>query len=306
MKYILLSIVLIFSIDKSQSQIMGSILGEATRKINRKVEDKLVQVISDEIVRRAFKPVERTMDSLMRERFQDSIGTQEEVDWDKWSEAYTNYLSNMNAAVDLPPSYSFDVIQMVETTSNKEKSNVTLYYSENQGIFGIETEDKKEGKSTIVLDVEKDAAIMYSTDKKGNKSGQVVPNFFKMMSSFANDSNVKVDDEDDMKFKATGKTKKVAGYTCQEYKGESKEDNISMYLTQDFPVKKDKSMESFFMKFAPESYNKNNAYKDINGVVLEYENISKTKKSETNTWVTKSVKKEAFKINNDEYGLMKE
>lgn len=306
MKYILLSIILIFSIDQSQSQIMGSILGEATRKINRKVEDKLIQVISDEIVRRAFQPVERTMDSLMRERFQDSIGTQEEVDWDKWSEAYTNYLSNMNAAVDLPPSYSFDVIQMVETTSNKDKSNVTIYYSENQGIFGIETEDKKEGNSLIVLDVEKDAAIMYMTDKKGSKSAQVVPNFFKMMSSFANASNVKVEGDDDFKIKATGKSKKIAGYTCQEYKGESNEENITMYLTQDFPVKKDKSMESFFMKFAPESYNKNNAYKDINGVMLEYENINKTKKSNNSTWVTKSVKKEAFKISNDEYGLMKD
>ena len=292
-----------FLIGVCQAQILGNILGEATRKINRKVEEKLVQVISDEIVRRAFKPIDRTMDSLMRQQFQDSLGQTEKVDWDKWGEAYADYLKNMNTSVDLPETYEFNVVQKVESTHNKEKTQITLYYSESEGVFGIETEEKKEGKNIVVLDVKKDAAVMYTIDNKGQKSGQVVANFFKMTSAFANSAAVSEAQDNDLKISATGKTKTIAGYKCQEYKGESSDENITLYLTQEFPVSKDKSMEAFFMKFAPEAYNKNNSYKALNGVMLEYENISKTKKSDTSQWITQSVKKEKFVLNNKDYGL---
>lgn len=290
----------------AQSQIMGNILGEVTRKINRKVEEKLVKVISDEIVRRAFNPVEKTMDSLMRQQYQDSLGTQGEVDWEKWSEAYTDYLANMNKTVDLPQSYNFNLIHKVETTNNKDKSLVTLYYSEDNSVFGIETEDNKESKNIIVLDIEKDAAIMYTIDNKGEKSGQIVPNFFKMASALGSPQDNTNNNPENITINATGKTKTVAGLNCKEYIGESENDNFTMYVTTEFPLEKDKSMDRFFMKFAPESYNRNNSYKNIEGVMMAYENISKTNKSDTSTWSTISVKKESFMLDNKDFGLIKE
>lgn len=288
----------------SHSQILGNILGEATRKINRKVEEKIVQVVADEIVKRAFRPIEKSIDTLLRQQFEDSLNTQGEIDINQWSAAYADYLSQMNTSVELPPSYSFNLIQKVEMTDNNDKSYVTLYYSDSGNVFGMETHEKNNERQIVVLDMEKEAAIMYLIDKNGEKSGQVVPNFFKLASAFSQSVKTDSSETNEMKIEATGKTRNVAGFTCQELKGESKDENITLYVTEDFPIQKNQTMDQFLMKFAPESYQQNSMNRELKGMMLEYENIPKKRPSEKSKWVTQSVRKESFVITNKDFGLV--
>lgn len=289
----------------SHAQILGNILGEATRKINRKVEEKIVQVVADELVRRAFRPIEKSIDTLLRLQFQDSLYAQEGMDTQELSQAYVDYLSQMNTSVDLPPSYSFNLIQKVEMTDNNDKSYVSMYYTDSGSVFGMETEEKNEGRQIIVLDMDREAAIMYLVDKNGNKSAQVVPHFFKLAASFSKSVQSDSTDSEAMFIKATGNSKMVAGYRCKEFKGESPDEFITLYLSEDFPVQKSQTMDQFIMKFAPEAYNKNKMNEDLKGMMLEYENISKKRKTDKSTWITKSVKKESFVITNKDFGLDK-
>jgi hypothetical protein len=289
----------------SHSQILGNILGEATRKINRKVEEKIVQAVADEIVRRAFRPIEKSIDTLLRQQFEDSLQNQDEIDINQWSAAYADYLTQMNTSVELPPAYSFNLIQKVEMTDNNDKSYVTLYYSDTGNVFGMETHEKSDERQIVVLDLEKEAAIMYLIDKNGEKTGQVVPNFFKLASAFSQSAQTDLAESDEMKIEATGKTRNVAGYICQEFKGESSEENITLYLTEDFPIQKSQSMDQFLMKFAPDSYKKNNLNRELKGMMLEYENVHKKRTSDKSKWVTQSVKSESFVITNKDFGLDK-
>lgn len=118
------------------AQILGGIMNEAKRKLERKIEDKIIQAVSDELAQRAFKPIDQAIDSMMRQKYQDSINNGQPFDHEKMGEAYTVFLSSLNSSVNLPEKYTFDVTQEVENIdySKKKRNYIKLHYSKNNAI----------------------------------------------------------------------------------------------------------------------------------------------------------------------------
>jgi hypothetical protein len=305
MKFIIITLILLsLSFHQLNAQIFGGIMNEAKRKLERKIEDKIIQAVSDELVKRAFRPVEQSIDSLLREKYQDSIAQGDDVDWEKVGTAYGEFLNGMNKAVDLPDKYTFDVTQEIEITDyDKKKNNIKLHYSKKDTILAMENIDDEKSKSIVVIDIAKDAMIMYTIDKKGKKTGQVVPSVLKFTQSISSAStkNTK-DDLSDFKVQKTGKSKKIAGYNSDEYKGNSSKEEITMYLSTNFPINTQKTMQAYLSKLAPPSYNENMTY-SLNGIMLESENMRLDEKGEKTTWKTKKISEKSFDIVNIDYGL---
>lgn len=305
MKKLVVLILVVITSNISQGQILGRIMNEAKRKVEQKVEDKIVQAVSEELARRAFKPIDEAMDSMMRQKYQDSVAHGQKVDWDKAGKAYGDFLAGMNRAVTLPEKYSFDVTQEVEVIdySNK-RTYLKLHYSKEGGYMGMETVDDKQEQQFIVMDMQQDAMVLFTKDKKGKKTGQAIPNVMKLSAGLA--ASVKTDEASKPSFRIdkTGNSKKVAGYTCSEYKGQTDEENVMMYVSDNFPVDMRKGYVAYMSRIAPASFTENSR-QAVNGVMMEYENSRKDGKEKT-TWVTKKVSEKQFSVNVSEYSFDRE
>lgn len=272
----------------------------AKRKLEQKIADKVVESLSEELARRAFKPIEQAMDSVMRERYKDSINNGQEVDWEKMNASYMDFLNDMNKSVELPESYHFDVTQEVEFIDyDKNKKLIKLYYSKMDSILGMETVEEKHTTQLVLMDMSRDAIVLYTTEKNGKKTAQAIPSVMKLASAMASSAPK---DETKYTITKTGKTKKIAGYNTEEYNGESEEEYATLYITKDFPVDIKNNFATYMKQFAPASYNDN--IKDVGeGIMLQYENKSKAEPDKKTTWITKKVRTEGIDIVNSEYGF---
>ena len=297
-----MSLFLLTSSIGAHAQILGSIMREAQRKLERKIEDKIVDAVSDEIARRAFRPVEEAIDSMMRQKYRDSINGGKEVDWDKASAAYGQFLDDMNKAVDLPESYTFDIIQEVETTDHKGKKNqMTLYYARKEAIMGMENIDDKKSSQLVVMDLERDVMVLYTTDKKGQKKAQAIPSVMKFSGAMA--ASVKKDEKpkpSDFKIEKTGKTKKIAGYTGYEYKGESKEVDMDMYVCEDLETSWSSKTAAYMKTVAPAAYVESSQNMQ-GGIMLAFENTKKEGNKEKTRWDTRKLTEKTYLIKNADY-----
>lgn len=298
-------ILLVATANIAQGQIFGRIMNEAKRKVEQKVEDKIVQAVSEELARRAFKPIDEAVDSMMRQKYQDSVAHGQKVDWDKAGKAYGEFLAGMNKAVTLPDKYSFDVTQEVEVIdySNK-RTYLKLHYTKTGNYLGMETVDENREQQFIVMDMQQDAMVLFSQDKKGKKTGQAIPNVMKLSAGLMASVKTEKDGTPAFKINKTGNSKKVAGYTSQEYKGETTDENVTMFISDNFPVNYSKGYVSYMSRIAPASYTENSQLM-TNGVMMEYENVRKDGKEKT-TWVTKKVSEKPFGIIVSEYQFDKE
>lgn len=102
------------------AQILGGFMNEAKRKLERKIEDKIIQAVSDELAQRAFKPIDQAIDSMMRKKYQDSINNGQPFDHEIMGEDYTVYLNSVNLA----EKYTFDVTQEVENIDYSKKKKL--------------------------------------------------------------------------------------------------------------------------------------------------------------------------------------
>lgn len=305
MKSILICLIILTAGITTDAQILGGIMNEAKRKLERKIEDKIIQAVSDELAQRAFKPIDQAIDSMMRKKYQDSLNNGQPYDHEKMGEAYAAFLSSLNSSVNLPEKYTFDVTQEVETIDYSKKRNyIKLHYAKNNAIIGIETIDEKLEKQLVVMDLSQDIMVLYTTDKKGKKTGQAIPSVMKLAGAMTNKLKVTDSISYQMNLKKTGKTKKIAGYTGTEYKGNSANEDIIMYISDQFPIKWEKTFSQYTKQFAPEPFTEN---VDISegGVMLEYENTRKDEKGEKTTWVTKKVSEKTFSIITSEYEFSK-
>ncbi|MCZ2102295.1 MAG: DUF4412 domain-containing protein [Chitinophagales bacterium] len=296
---IIISLFCIFAVVVADAQIFGGIMNEAQRKLERKIENKIVQVVSDEIANRAFRSLEASMDSLLLQEYEASGDSGRKVD-------YAEFLENLNKKVDLPEKYTFDLTQEVEITDYDGKKNkVKFHYSKTASIIGIEQVNDEKDKQTVVMDIDRDAMIMYTVSKKGEKSGQVVPSVMKLSKAIVNSAaDASKEDDETMTIKKTGKTKKIAGYQADEYVGSSEKEEIKVYMAKDFPVYPQATMQTYLDRVVPSAYRENSALmKDKNTVMLEYENKQKKSKSEKTTFVTQKVIEKSFDFVNQEYGL---
>jgi len=289
-----------------EAQIFGGIMNEAKRKMERKIEDKIIQAVSDELAQRAFKPIDQAIDSMMRKKYRDSLGNDQPFDNEKTKEAYLTFLSGLNSSVDLPDKYTFDITQEIEIIDYSKKRNyVKLHYAKSNGIIGMETTDEKQTKQLVVMDLTKDIMVLYTTDKKGKKTAQTIPSVMKLTGAITNAIVSKADSS--IQFiqpVKTGKTKKIAGYMGSEFKSASESEDVVMYISEHFPIQWDQNFTNYTRQFAPAPFTENISFAN-GGIMLEYENTRKDEKGEKSTWITKKISEKTFSVVNTEYEFNK-
>jgi hypothetical protein len=292
-------VLLIFVADTLDAQITRRLRNQTLRNLEKRVEQKMLDAAAEELAKKAFRPIERAIDEMLKESFKDSLGHDEEVDWEKMGEAYAGFLQGLNQAADLPESYRFDLTMHIDMQDyDGQNNNMIIHFSESEALFGFQSPDENEQEQLIVVDLEKDLIVIYSTDKKGNKSAQAIPSMMGLLAAVSNSTEV---DEQDYKVERTNTTRNILGYTTRLYNSSTKDEEIQSYIAEEFPVSWQKSFGSYLERFAPNAFAEQAAAYD--GMVLQSTSTQKSDPKKKSTWEATKIDKDTINIVNAEYTL---
>ena len=223
---------------------------EVDRRINNAVDkefDKLLNKKSDEEADSSATPGNSDTENELPQSSKKSSSSAKSGR----SSAYLKSLG-LNAPVNVNESYSYNgYIQMGITNwdskGNEEtQSNYNTYFNESAGSFAMEFFEPGKEKSFIIFDTENKQMIILSQDGD-EKTGIVTPINYDAggtdsisESQGTNESaNSDVDKDYAMQnpnYKKTGRTKRVSGYSCDEYLYEDEDTELSLWVTKDLPA----------------------------------------------------------------------
>jgi hypothetical protein len=299
-KVVYLSILLVgLSLSLDAQGILNRVMRRSLQKAENKVEDMLVEKASEAIAERIYRSMSDAFDQMLidasrqdsayQANYPDSIAI-------KYGDLANNWMARMNETADLPESYAFDYKIFVETTTDGEVQNSVLYLATDGSAFAMEQYEKKE-KRICLIDGAKDIVVLYMEDDKGKKTAQAIPNMLGMSSALV--QSLPDTAMSTWTFRATGKTKTVAGYSCDEYESSDGEYESTFYITDNLNVSWQNAFSGFIDRFAG---TKNAGLQDLpKGFMLESHTSRIDKPKDQSSWVTQKVEQESFELKNADY-----
>jgi hypothetical protein len=303
--FALLLIICFATPSVTDAQILNRIIRETKREVSRNVEDMVVEKTTDAIVKRAMRPIEESFDKILEEAFKEDStkrannpGYRDTSSFDY--STFSEYLSSLNNIAELPESYSFNLAMDIEVDDGKEKSAYTWHFSEGGKHFALEQMNKKDGKIIVLMDFEREVNVLYTEEKNGDKTAQAIPSMMKLAAAFTKKAD-ESDTSQDLTVSKTGKSKRIVGYSCDEFEAESEEASYTFYAARNFPVTWDQAYGSIIEQFAPQ--NAREEYSKIEGMVLESISKTKEKDEKVTTMTTKRVDQSKWTIQNSDYSF---
>ncbi|MBK8506382.1 MAG: hypothetical protein IPL46_31785 [Saprospiraceae bacterium] len=294
----IICLTLLFADSVEGQGILNRVLKRSVQKAENKVEDMLVEKASEAIAQRIYKSMSDAFDQMLDDAskqdstyqadYSDSVAI-------KYGQLSGDWMARMNEAADVPESYSFDHKVHVQITSDGDPQSSILYLKSEGTVFAMEQLEKTE-KRICLIDGSKDVVILYLEDSKGKKTAQAIPNMMGIGAAIVNSS---VDTlVNNWSFKATGKTKQVAGYDSKEFESTDGEYESRFYITDQLDISWKSSFSGLVDRFAGTQYGN---FDDLpNGFMLESHTNKVGKSKDESSWITEKVVKEPFAIVNAE------
>lgn len=284
--------------------ILNRVLKRSKQKIERSVEDMLVEKASEAISRKIYKSMSDAFDKMILDAqeqdstYQANYGDSIAI---KYGTMANSWMERMNQAADLPPSYSFDTKVYSEITTGKQKKDEQesiMYFSSTQPLFAIEQLDGKDTR-IIVIDSEKDVTVLYMIDKDGKKTAQAIPNMIGLTASLVQMHNEDSLKNDNYTVEATGKTKMIAGYSAEEYEASSEDYTGTYYITKEMKVTWRNTFGAMIEKFAPGSFDQ--SIDAMDGFLLESNSVHQSDRDLDSSFLVTKVEEKAFEIIQTDY-----
>lgn len=198
-----------------------------------------------------------------------------------------------NPAKKIPALYQFDYEFEIEIGNKNNMTPMVFLINLKEDV--VATKEVSNGEVTIILNDHKRKKSIIYIEGNGTKARSNMPyiNSKKMASKVSNKS------KNQSSIKATGKTKTIAGYECQEYFTESKKYQGYLYLTTEVEVEAGQifGLQNIPVNdFMKESANIESGF--MMGMVMYKKKSPDTIASSIEC---KSLKKGSYKINNLEY-----
>ncbi len=242
---------LLFQQSANGQRLLKNIARKAQQSLEQKVEEKAVEEIDEEI----DKSIDRLVDSLEAEQAEPAETTPANSKPGRYSDEVRMQklmkgLGMSGEPVPVADSYQFGhLIQMhVEEFDNSGKKT-----SEGEFITHLDPKSRSmayqvvsgdmanEGQGMFIIDAENDAMIILS-EENNEKTGIVygIGTFFQTMGeTYEEDANLEETPESYLanpNVKKTGRSKKIAGYNCDEYIYSDEETESSIWITTDMKM----------------------------------------------------------------------
>jgi len=296
--FFLLATLFLIPTTDAQRGLLKGVLKNTENKIKYGAQRMLVDKASDALAGAILRRAERELDKVLRETYEkQEAEARERGETPKYRD-YGGFLEAMNKAADVPAAYNFDLKLDCAIPSGKDEPQDIVYlFDQEGGVIAFESE--AEGSKTLmVMDMDKDLIIMYQ-DNNGEKKATALPSMMSLGAAMARSEMEEVTGEM-ANLKATGKSRKIAGYNCNEYEYTYEKEKSLSYVSTDLDFNWPKAFGKMMDKFMPE---KNSLPAEaFQGMALEAISYNKKGKEETR-WTTNKVSKEKITLNNEEWNF---
>ncbi|MEL6389732.1 MAG: DUF4412 domain-containing protein [Bacteroidota bacterium] len=299
LRTLLLLAILLQTAGQAQAQLFKKLTNRVADKVAQRAEDKLVEELSEEIANRAMRPLDKAFDDMFRAQYKEQYGEEwddSEYEGDPEAEqaAMTAMMSSMFGNVDIPEQFSFDYTIEFETYDYgaKKPNTAIMMISTTSTAFGMKTEAEGES-ATIIYD--NDNMYLFNEKEKTVMAMGGIMGMASAISSAAIEENM----PQLIKFEKTGKSKKILGYSSDQFKIETDEDKGEAYISTDLPFDWKDAFGGMMEQLAPNYYKEHPEYK-IDGMLLEAKSKRKSDKKETK-WITKDISNKTVTIKSSNY-----
>lgn len=288
----LLSITLLagmLSVNYAQAQLLN--------KLKKRVQEATEEVIIDKTAEKAAQEAGEKLDSLLEidpEYLSEQVQLQMITPYSKDLPIEANYEFNTN------------VVYEMENVSKDESTVIDygMWFSKNENymateIKSIESKEKNQqdmpSNMFTVLDEKNKTMVVFMEDQK---MAQLVS--MESIKDIAIEENEKIN-TDLTDLKKSGRTKKILGYTCEEYVLEDADNKFSIWTTDELEL----TRKNMFFNLGESlgSNNFKNIPKGASGLMMEmhYEDVLN---GESGKMIAKEINKQLKSINSSEYQYM--
>lgn len=270
----------------SYSQVVTRLINKAANK----AEDKTEERIEDEADKDVEKQVNKAFNKLFGKSDEASDSTDSPANTSSSSgddgpassassraarNAYLNAMGMSTGTANVKPLYEFDgyiemTVSEFEDGEAEESTVYTTYVDSKSFDYGMHFKTpEQDDYSLMIFDTENNLMVTLS-DTDGEKTGFAIAFTPEQAEAIAEDAGDDLDTDDRKGVDSyasykTGKTKKILGYSCEEYVIDDEDETVTMWVTRDLnkEMKKTYMKNSSFAGFFTYAY-----YTD--GVVMEY------------------------------------
>lgn len=279
--FVILAILVVSSVD---AQILRSIARSAANQAKNSAEDRA----SDEVDKQVDKSVNKFFDNLMKSDTtkKESVENQEKSDESSSQppESVARFMNSLGGKSDVKHKdvYSFSS-QMVMVTEITDADGKKMDPVEYELAFSEKTSDAMfkvkgnsgDGNMVTIVDSE-NSCFLILTDKDGKKTG-LATKFSTDSSKDEQEDNNEVngetsDTEPDCRMTKAGNTKKISGYSCEEYRCETDEAVTVAWVSKEFGADINKL-------YGHNAWGGKYNTAGVDGMVIQYEMKSKKDKS---------------------------
>lgn len=283
----------LLSFNSTQAQLL--------KKLKKRVQEATEDVIVDKAAEKAAQETGKALDSLL----------QIDPDYQPYSQAQLEQFMLQDTA-DLPmeATYVFNtnVTYQMEFTSKDNTSIVDygMWFSENDNYMGtqvknIRSKEKEQqdmpASMLSVIDEKNNIMIIFMEDQK---IGQVL-SMEKIKEISMQENEVENTNTDFEGLKKTGKTKKILGYTCEEFVAINDDNKFSTWITDELELFQKSMFYSINESLGGNTFR--NIPKDAEGFMMEmhFENLVNGEKGKM---LVTEINKQSKSIDTSEYQYM--
>jgi hypothetical protein len=295
--FTVLNLILFFLLFTTNTVSSQSLLERAANKAKERLENKAEKKIDEKVDQKIDEGFDKIEDSLKKEEEESAKKTQETSD-ERSQRRMQGILKGIGVSGEPVPydeAYSFSTkIQMhIETIDGKGKKisdgEFITYMNPKDMNFAYEVlsgDVGNKGKGVFILDFKNKASIILS-EEEGKKTGLVYGLNF-MLDENAATEELTSEEIDNSQFTTlnpyvskTGKTKKIQGYSCDEfhYNNPEEQQEAWYWITKDLDIK---TREFFGTLFSAATFSSGMGW----GYLMESETLDKKSGEKTRMLVT--------------------
>lgn len=214
---------------------VNDLQAQLLKKLKKRVQETTEDVIAEKAAQKTEQEAEKTLDSLL------------DIDPDHQAEYQEKLLQMMGTGSENIPvetSYSFDTMVIYEMTisNDSQESSVVNYemWFPRKGVYmatkvdNIEGKDNRDMPSSIlsILDDKNQAMIILM---EAQKMAQII-SMNKMKEIAEEENEIESIDSEFKAIEKTGNTKKILGYTCQEFIAQNETSQIIFWITEELSL----------------------------------------------------------------------
>jgi hypothetical protein len=286
MKKVFYTTILISLISFQVNAQFGSLLKNAAKHAAEKAGGKIVNHMAEKGAEAVANKLINKWSAVEQEGMKKDYDSIRKADPDAYKD-FDEYANSLNRNPKVKDEYHFDLYLVAETQDRNRKAEKSyMYYSEQSNLMGIA--DNPDMKNFTVIDYDQDIMVVFQ-EEDGEKKMQAVPSFQKYGGALAGALLASAAADSKLKVVKTGKTKSIAGYTCEEYKSTYRDGSSVAYMAKSFPIKWNEAYGKYMAQYM--SYAAGGDVDDDAGMVLYSQSKNKKGKVKSTFEVKKVVKK---------------